>query len=121
MAMSYDEIVRLLERLDLSRRESRLPRLGWLSGRLRSPAASAAVDDLIERAMAPMNCSTSSPSALTNIASAILIEPRIIEKIVVVWLGGNAFHWPHTTPSSTWRVMCWRAEVGVWIAVCPSC
>ena len=34
--------------------------------------------------------------ALTNIASAILIEPKIIEKIIVVWLGGNALHWPHT-------------------------
>ena len=33
--------------------------------------------------------------ALTNIASAILIEPKIIEKIVVVWLGGTALHWPH--------------------------
>jgi purine nucleosidase len=34
--------------------------------------------------------------ALTNVASAILIEPGIIERIVVVWLGGNALHWPHT-------------------------
>jgi len=31
--------------------------------------------------------------AITNIASAILIEPRIIDKIVVVWLGGNAIYW----------------------------
>jgi inosine-uridine nucleoside N-ribohydrolase len=32
---------------------------------------------------------------ITNIASAILIEPKIIEKIVVVWLGGNSLYWPH--------------------------
>jgi inosine-uridine nucleoside N-ribohydrolase len=31
--------------------------------------------------------------AITNIASAILINPKIIENIVVVWLGGNALHW----------------------------
>lgn len=34
--------------------------------------------------------------AITNIASAILMQPQIIERIVVVWLGGHALHWPHT-------------------------
>ena len=32
---------------------------------------------------------------ITNIASAILIEPKIIERIVIVWLGGNSLDWPH--------------------------
>ena len=31
--------------------------------------------------------------AITNIASAILIEPRIIDRIVVIWLGGHPLHW----------------------------
>src|SRR5207247_521446 len=30
-------------------------------------------------------------AAITNVASAILIEPRIIERIVVVWLGGHPY------------------------------
>lgn len=34
--------------------------------------------------------------AITNIASAILMKPEIIDKIVVVWLGGHALHWPDT-------------------------
>lgn len=34
--------------------------------------------------------------AISNVASAILMNPSIIERIVVVWLGGNALHWPHT-------------------------
>jgi inosine-uridine nucleoside N-ribohydrolase len=34
--------------------------------------------------------------AITNIASAVLIEPAILDRIVVVWLGGHALHWPHT-------------------------
>lgn len=34
--------------------------------------------------------------AITNVASALLIEPRIAEKIVLVWLGGNAHHWSDT-------------------------
>jgi inosine-uridine nucleoside N-ribohydrolase len=32
--------------------------------------------------------------AITNIASAILIEPRITKNIVIVWLGGTAYGWP---------------------------
>lgn len=31
--------------------------------------------------------------AITNVASAILLEPEIIKHIVVVWLGGHAFEW----------------------------
>ena len=34
--------------------------------------------------------------AITNVASAILIAPEIIERIVIVWLGGNPLYWPHT-------------------------
>jgi inosine-uridine nucleoside N-ribohydrolase len=32
--------------------------------------------------------------AITNVASSILLEPQIINRIVIVWLGGNSFHWP---------------------------
>ena len=31
--------------------------------------------------------------AITNVASAILLDPEIIKSIVVVWLGGHAFEW----------------------------
>ena len=33
--------------------------------------------------------------AITNVASALLNEPRIADRIVVVWLGGNSLEW-HT-------------------------
>jgi inosine-uridine nucleoside N-ribohydrolase len=98
MEKSYEEILRLLDRLkvpadDLAYRGSS----GFLAD-YEHPYASDAVNDLIERAM---KSDKDDPlyviaiAALTNIASAILIEPRIIERIVVVWLGGNALHWPH--------------------------
>lgn len=35
-------------------------------------------------------------AAITNVASAILMEPAIIDRIVVVWLGGHSFEWPDT-------------------------
>ena len=34
--------------------------------------------------------------AITNVASALLLEPEIVKKIVVVWLGGHNLNWPHT-------------------------
>lgn len=62
-------------------------------------ADSPAARDLIQKAMSRPDdrplyvCAI---GCLTNIASAIVIEPEIIRKIVVVWLGGNALHWPET-------------------------
>ncbi len=98
MEKSFDEIERLLDRLD--RTAEGFAYRGSTAfleenGRF---IESDAVHDLIERAM-----SSNGPlfvvaiGALTNVASAILMEPKIIEKIVVVWLGGHALHWPHTT------------------------
>lgn len=34
--------------------------------------------------------------AITNVASAILINPKVAENCVVVWLGGHAHHFCHT-------------------------
>jgi len=98
MEKSYEEILRVLDKMGIK------PAQGFvLKGSTRylgsweTPCDNEAVRDLINRAM-----SAAEPlyvvaiGAITNIASAILIEPRIIEKIVVVWLGGNALYWPHT-------------------------
>ena len=34
--------------------------------------------------------------AITNVASALLIDPSMADRSVVVWLGGHAAHWPDT-------------------------
>lgn len=31
--------------------------------------------------------------AITNVASALLLEPSIADRIVVIWLGGHSLHW----------------------------
>lgn len=62
------------------------------------PQATEVTDNLIERAMAidpgdsPLYVGCI--GAITNIAAAILIEPEIIERIVIVWLGGASHHRP---------------------------
>lgn len=32
-------------------------------------------------------------AAITNVASALLLNPEIADRIVIVWLGGHALHW----------------------------
>lgn len=34
--------------------------------------------------------------AITNVASALLMDPAIKDNIVIVWLGGHALEWPET-------------------------
>ena len=65
----------------------------------KTPAVSDAALDLARRAK---NYSPEKPlyvisiGAITNVASAILLSPEIIDNIVVVWLGGHAHHYRHT-------------------------
>ncbi|MBT3379738.1 MAG: nucleoside hydrolase [Lentisphaerae bacterium] len=96
MERSYDEILRLLERLgqspdDVVFRGS----TSYLPGP-ETPVESDAVSHLIDLAMAddegPLY--VLAVGAITNIAAALLIEPRLVERIVVVWLGGNPVYWP---------------------------
>lgn len=61
------------------------------------PVESDAARDLVRRAMASEDILyVVSIGEITNIASAILMEPEIIKKIVIVWLGGHPLYWPHT-------------------------
>ncbi|ULL17153.1 nucleoside hydrolase [Paenibacillus sp. H1-7] len=99
MEKSYQEILKILELMD---RAGHYPvhrgSEDYLSDK-DQPQESEAARDLVKRAMA---ASDDDPlyvvaiGAITNVASAILMEPKIIEKIVVVWLGGHALHWPNT-------------------------
>lgn len=62
------------------------------------PAAADAISHLVQLAM---GYTTENPlyviaiAAATNVASALLQKPEIKDRIVVVWLGGNAHNWPH--------------------------
>jgi len=97
MQLSYEEILRLLSRLNIESEDLVYRGSDGFLIDNNHPYQSDAVADLIERAMgSDVPLYVVAIGALTNIASAILIEPKIIEKIVLIWLGGNAFHWPDT-------------------------
>jgi hypothetical protein len=62
-----------------------------------APIESDAAHDLVRRAMASEKfLYVVAIGEVTNIASAILIEPKIVNKLVVVWLGGQPLYWPQT-------------------------
>ena len=64
----------------------------------KTPVISEAAEDLLKRAK---KYSPESPlyvvaiGAITNVASALLMDPDIVKNIVVVWLGGHAHHFFH--------------------------
>ena len=97
MELSYDEIFRLLEKIDFKKNNFVFKGSTKYVGFDKKPVSSPAADNIIETAL---KCSENNPlyviaiGAITNVASAILKEPEIINKIVVVWLGGNALYWP---------------------------
>lgn len=98
MEKSYDEILRLLTFLNVESEGFAYRGSTAFLSSVDSPIESDATTDLIERALSDSNepLYVVAIGAITNVASAILIEPEILKNIVVVWLGGNPLYWPHT-------------------------
>jgi inosine-uridine nucleoside N-ribohydrolase len=98
MEKSYEEILRLLKMLGKSPEGFAFRGSDRYLEDVNKPIRSEAALDLVKKAMAssPENPLYVVPvGCITNIASAILIEPKIIKNIIVVWLGGNGPNWPH--------------------------
>ena len=98
MELSYQEILRLLDRLDMRPNGLVFRGVTDYVGPQKQARAAPAVDDLIGRARggSPENpLFVVAIAAISNIASALLKAPDIADRIVVVWLGGHALEWPH--------------------------
>ena len=100
MEKSYEEILRLLKLLhhapeNFAFRGS----TGYLPDRdtpLDSPAARRIVELAHEADRDGETLYILSIGAITNVASALLLDPAIAAMTVVVWLGGHPVWWPHT-------------------------
>ncbi len=95
MEKSYEEILRVLERMN--HRDENFVFKGsrqWMAAS-EQPVRSEAAADLIARAKADRDgpLYVVAIGAPTNVASAIAAAPEIIERIVVVWLGGQPLNW----------------------------
>ncbi|MCL2321085.1 MAG: nucleoside hydrolase [Oscillospiraceae bacterium] len=98
MEKSYNEIMRILELIDredykkITFKGSRSYLKSEHEG-VESPAARNLIELAMER-------DSGNPlyvvgiATITDVASAILLEPKIIDKIVLIWLGGHAHDWP---------------------------
>lgn len=97
MEKSYNEIFKLLSLLDEKIDVFKGSEM-YLENE-NTPVISPAAQDLAERVK---NYSPENPlyvvsiGAITNIASAILLNPEVAENSVVIWLGGHALHYHHT-------------------------
>lgn len=99
MEKSYEEIHRLLGHLNESAQGFVYRGSTQYFEGPSIPVESDAARDLVERALASDKADPLYVVAIgapTNVASAILMEPKILDHIVVVWLGGHALSWPNT-------------------------
>jgi inosine-uridine nucleoside N-ribohydrolase len=97
MEKSYEEILRVMK---LSGFEGACPVYRGSTEYLpdgKTPVHSDAADFIVEKALEfgrqGKRLYVAAIGAITNVASAILICPDIIEHITVVWLGGNPHYW----------------------------
>ncbi|MFV0527099.1 MAG: nucleoside hydrolase [Lachnospiraceae bacterium] len=96
LEQSYQEILKIYDKLELSP-EGKVFRgsKSYLKDK-DTPIESDAARDLVKKAMESEEVLyVAALGEITNIASAILMEPEIIKKIVIVWLAGQPLHWPH--------------------------
>ena len=97
MRKSYDELLRLMKLLHhphenfiIKGSESYLPDRNTP---VDSPAARRIVELAHEANAAGENLWIMSIAAITNVASALLMDPEIVRMVTVVWLGGHPLYW----------------------------
>lgn len=99
MERSYAEIHRLFELLGARNACSVFRGSRRFMASANRPVESPAARDLIKRARRMPRGEklfVGAIAAATNVASALLLAPDIVDKIVIVWLGGHAPYWPNT-------------------------
>lgn len=97
MELSLAEIHRLLARAGRAVGDFVRPGSNRFMESPDRPVESLAAADLIERAMGSTEedpLYVVAIGAPTNVASALRLEPAIAARIVILWLGGHAPHWP---------------------------
>ncbi len=97
MEKSYSEIIKILSLMNVAMEDRVFKGSRTYLSDSRSPVKSEAAEDLVIRAMAMEDepLYVVAIGAPTNIASAILLKPEIIDRIVVIWLGGQAHHFSY--------------------------
>lgn len=96
MLRSYDEILKISKMAGWDHPENVFRGSRTYLPDEHTPVVSPAAEDLARRAM---NYTSDAPlyvaciGAITNVASALLLNPEIRERIVVIWVAGHSFQW----------------------------
>ncbi len=95
MEKSYEEILRLLDFFPDAIQSTVFRGSNRFFERKDRPVESPAARDLIEKALDPSDepLFVLTIGCPVNVSSAILMEPKIKERVVVVWLGGTTHYW----------------------------
>lgn len=97
MTQSYDEILKVYGHLGLGSPPPVFKGSKQILTSYDQLETSAATEHLIESAfMGDEPLYVLAIAGITNIANALLLEPRLVERIVLIWLGGHAHGWHHT-------------------------
>lgn len=99
MLKSYDEIKHILNLMNRSDISVKYGSTAFLANR-QTPIKSEAAEFIIEESKRVMRegkkLSVAAIAAITNVASALLIDPTLAERIKVVWLGGHDYTYATT-------------------------
>lgn len=98
MERSYEEIFNILELMN----ETELKKIVKKGSReyMHNESEPIISDAAVDLCNIAMNYTEENPlyviaiGAITNVASALLLNPKIKNRIVVIWLGGHAYWWP---------------------------
>lgn len=100
MVQSFDEIINILKLAD---REDLIEKVYKGSTQYLENENTPVVSEAAKRLIATASEYTKENplyvvaiGAITNVASALIMEPKIAEKIVVVWLGGHSYDYRNT-------------------------
>lgn len=98
MEKSYDEILQVLELMD----RSDLAGIVHKGSEQFLSSETQPVDSVAARHLAALASGYTAETplyviaigAITNVASALLLQPEIKDKMILIWLGGHALEWP---------------------------
>ncbi|NLK39409.1 MAG: nucleoside hydrolase [Clostridiales bacterium] len=97
MEKSYDEIFNIINLVDPTRKIPVFKGSEHFLQNKTTPAESEAADNIINTVRSSKEkIFVVAIGAITNVASAIIKDPDIINNMVVIWLGGHALHHEHT-------------------------
>jgi len=105
MEKSYQEILKITKLADPEGKIT--PPIYRGSDRILTDKKTPVISDAAKNIVDTVNASDEliyvvAIGAITNVASALLMDPSINDKMAVVWLGGHAYSWPDTREFNLW-------------------